>query len=252
LGNPDFLPREEYGSSFRCRQAAPALKKRPAWPGFLKIPLRLPIYTPGEQEVGIKNTKVFGKVAGRRMDLGKCRERLCGAAGIVFLVGMLLPPFLWAEKIGEGNIKAVFLLNFIKFVEWPASTFKSPKDPILLYVLGKDATSDSVLSMNGRTVSGRRLIVLKAPNLASVERCHVLFVGASEKEDMEQILGAMGQWPVLTVSDIEGFAGRGGMIGFIRRESRVGFEVNEGAARKTGLKVDAKLLYLGKNVQGIR
>jgi hypothetical protein len=58
------------------------------------------------------------------------------------------------------------------------------------------------------------------------------------------------RWPVLTVGDFEGFAGRGGTIGFIRQENRVGFEINEESARKAGLKVNAKLLYLGKSVRG--
>ena len=173
-----------------------------------------------------------------------------GAIGILFLVGMLLPSALAAAGVGESDVKAAFILNFIKFVEWPASAFPSPEDPILLSVVGKDPVGDSIEGLSGKTVSGRKVVVRKARDLASLERCHILFVGASEKAALAPALGAVQQWPVLTIGDFEGFAGRGGTIGFIRQDDRVGFEINEESARKAGLKVNAKLLYLGKSVRG--
>ena len=175
---------------------------------------------------------------------------LRGAVGVLFLVGMLLPSALAAAGAGESDIKAAFILNFIKFVEWPASAFRSLEDPILLSVVGKDPVGDSIEGLSGKTVSGRKVVVSKARDLASLERCHILFVGASEKAALAPTLGAVQRWPVLTVGDFEGFAGRGGTIGFIRQDNRIGFEINEESARKAGLKVNAKLLYLGKSVRG--
>lgn len=175
---------------------------------------------------------------------------LRGALGVLFLAGVLLPTALAAASVGESDVKAAFLLNFIKFVEWPASAFSSPEDPILVSVVGKDPVGDSIDGLDGKTVAGRKVVVRKARDLASVERCHVLFVGASEKAALAPTLGAVQRWPVLTVGDFDGFAGRGGTIGFVRQENRVGFEINEESARKAGLKVNAKLLYLGKSVRG--
>lgn len=173
-----------------------------------------------------------------------------GPIWILFLVGMLLPSALAAAGVVESDVKAAFILNFIKFVEWPASAFPFPEDPILLSVVGKDPVGESIEGLNGKTVSGRKVVVRKARDLASLERCHILFVGASEKAALAPALGAVQRWPVLTIGDFEGFAGRGGTIGFIRQDNRVGFEINEAAARKAGLKVNAKLLYLGKSVRG--
>lgn len=170
--------------------------------------------------------------------------------GVLVLAGMLLPSALAAAGVGESDVKAAFILNFIKFVEWPTSAFSSPEDPILLSVVGKDPVGDSIDELSGKTASGRKVVVRKARDLASIERCHVLFVGASEKSALAPVLGAVQRWPVLTVGDFEGFAGRGGTIGFIRQDSRIGFEINEESARKAGLKVNAKLLYLGKSVRG--
>ncbi len=175
---------------------------------------------------------------------------LRGAVGILFLLGMFCPSAPAAEGIGEGDVKAAFVLNFMKFVEWPASAFRSPEAPIVLSVLGDDPTAASISSLDGKKVSGRRVVVRKVPGLSEMEKCHVLFVGASEKAELAPVLGAVQRWPVLTVADFEGFAGRGGTIGFIRQDNRVGFEINEESARKAGLKVNAKLFYLGKSLRG--
>ena len=172
---------------------------------------------------------------------------LRGAVGVLLLMGMLCPSTLAAEGFGEGGVKAAFVLNFIKFVEWPASAFHSPEDPIVLSVLGDDPTAASLASLDGKKVSGRRVVVRKIPALSALERCHVLFIGASEKAELQPVLRAVQRWHVLTVADFEGFEGRGGAIGFVRQDNRVGFEINEESARKAGLKVNAKLLYLGKS-----
>jgi hypothetical protein len=173
-----------------------------------------------------------------------------GAAALLILAGFLSLPVQAGAVPGEAEVKAAFVFNFIKFVQWPSSAFRSPEDPILLSVLGNDTTGAALSSLDGKKVSGRRVVVRKVPVLSGLERCHVLFVGASEKKALAPVLRAAQGWPVLTVADFEGFAGRGGTIGFVRQDDRVGFEISEEAARKVGLKVDAKLLYLGKSVRG--
>ena len=173
---------------------------------------------------------------------------------MVALVLFLLPGFILAALAGSGQgedeVKAAFLFNFIKFVEWPDSVFGSPEDPYLVSMVGNDSIEEALMGINGKTVSGRRVVVRKVPGLSSLERCHILFVGESERGKVDQVLGAVKKWPVLTVADIEGFARRGGTIGFIREGNRVKFEINDESAEKAGLKLNAKLLYLGKIVRG--
>ena len=162
---------------------------------------------------------------------------------------MLLTPARAADGSGEGNVKAAMVLNFMKFVEWPASAFGSPGEPIVLAALGDDPVAASLSSLQGKTVSGRLVVLQVVPTASELRRCHVLFVGASEKQRLGPVLQAVQGWPTLTISEMDGFAGRGGMIGFARRDDRIGFEINDEAARKAGLKVNAKLLYLGKVVR---
>ena len=179
----------------------------------------------------------------------RCRMLPWGAAVVLFLtVFHSLPGFAGPEP-GEAEVKAAFVFNFIKFVEWPSSAFQSPEDPILLTILGNDPIGAALASLDGKKVSGRRVVVRKVLSISGLERCHVLFVGASEKAALSTVLRAVQRWSVLTVADFEGFPGRGGTIGFVRQDDRVGFEINEGAARKVGLNVNAKLLYLGKTAR---
>src|SRR3989337_1247152 len=174
---------------------------------------------------------------------------------MVALVLFLLPGFLFPAALagsvpGETEVKAAFLLNFIKFVEWPDSAFGSPEDPYLISVVGNDSIEEALKGISGKTVSGRRVVVRKVSYLPSLERCHILFVGESEQGKVDQVLGAVKKWPVLTVADIEGFARRGGTIGFIREGNRVKFEINDESAEKAGLNLNAQLLYFGKTLRG--
>jgi hypothetical protein len=93
------------------------------------------------------------------------------------------------------------------------------------------------------------VVVQKVSDLSSLERCHILFVGTSEKGRVKRVISAVKKWPVLMVADIDDFARQGGTIGFFREKNRIRFEINEESAEKAGLKLSAKLLYLGKIVR---
>lgn len=110
---------------------------------------------------------------------------LRGAIGGLFLLGTLSSSAPAAAGIAESDVKAAFVLNFIKFVEWPSSAFDSPEAPIVLSVLGNDPVAHSLASLDGRTVSGRRIVFRKVPALSALERCHLLFVGASGKAGLK-------------------------------------------------------------------
>jgi len=170
------------------------------------------------------------------------------ALAFILLAALLFPGAAISAGPGESEVKAAFILNFIKFVEWPSTAFRSAGEPILLTLVGEDPLADSIEGLDGKTVSGRKVVVRRAADLASLERCHVLVVGVSERSEVAPILGAAKRWPVLTVANFEGFAGQGGTIGFIRLDDRVGFEINEESARKAGLKINPKMLYLGRSI----
>jgi hypothetical protein len=148
----------------------------------------------------------------------------------------------------EREVKAVFLLNFVQFVEWPSSAFASPASPVVIGVLGDDPFGrllDEVV--HGEVVRGRRLAVARFRRVEDIKACHVLFVSSSEAGMYEHILTVLGTQPTLTVGDTESFTARG-MIRFLSERNRVRLEVNLGAVRAARLIMSSNLLRAARIV----
>jgi hypothetical protein len=94
----------------------------------------------------------------------------------------------------------------------------------------------------------RKLEIRRVDRIEDLQRCHILFISESEKENLSQIFVKVSDWPVLTVSDMEGFAKRGGIINFITVEKKIHFEINVDVAERSGLRISSKLLRLAKIV----
>ncbi len=149
----------------------------------------------------------------------------------------------------EYEVKAAFLYNFAKFVEWPDEAFSDPRSPIVLLVVGSDPFGDALASLKGKTASGRPLAVLRAATVDDLVRCHILFVAASETPRLSRILQATKSWSTLVVGDVDGFARKGGAINLVRKEDRIAIEVNPEAAQRARLRISSKLLGLAKIVR---
>jgi YfiR/HmsC-like len=168
---------------------------------------------------------------------------LFALAGAVLLAGIAMAQ---ASRPGEYEVKAAFLINFAKFVEWPDSSFDGPQGPIVFGVIG----ADHQLAFNlrrlsaGQKVQGRDVVIREGPVGDDMRRCHVLFVSPSERHRATQILASLQDASVLTVSDIDGFAEEGGAMQFVTQDNRVHFIVNLDAATQSKLRVSAKLLAL--------
>ena len=144
----------------------------------------------------------------------------------------------------EYQVRAAFLYNFVKFVEWPGS----PNDQggaIELCVLGKDPVEGELQRViSGKTVSGRSLTVRRISDPAAAQSCRILFVSSSEAGRVPEVLKALGSTGVLTVSEAERFSEHGGMINFRMEGQRVRFQINAAAANRVGLKISSQLLQL--------
>jgi hypothetical protein len=149
----------------------------------------------------------------------------------------------------EYQIKAAFLFNFARFVEWPAAAFGSSDSPLSLCVLGEDPFGSALdETVRGEKVRDRRLEVRRTSEVVDLDACQLVFVSASERGRLPEILSALGSKSVLTVSEVEEFAARGGVINFVLVDNRVRFEINPGAAKRSGLKISSELLRLGRIV----
>lgn len=150
----------------------------------------------------------------------------------------------------EYQIKAVFLFNFTKFVEWPEKAFADALTPITIGIIGENPFGSLLdQTVNGELVKGRKLEVKLLGEKDSPNCCHVLFVSHSLKGRVGEILERVGSAPILTVSEIDGFAQQGGMINFVVLNKNVRFEVNPSRAQRVGLAISSKLLRLPKAIK---
>ena len=151
------------------------------------------------------------------------------------------------SNLSEYQVKAAFLFNFTKFVEWPDGSFEDPQAPIVVGIIGDDPFGDDLgRIIAGQKVQGRSLVIRRERWGDDLRGCHVLFVSASEHEHSSRILLSVQSAGVLTVSDMEGFAKAGGVIEFVTEENRVRFIVNLDSANQSKLRVSAKLLALAR------
>jgi hypothetical protein len=147
----------------------------------------------------------------------------------------------------EYKIKAAYLLNFAKFVEWPTNRFPTPATAIKVGVLGKDPFGpDLERTIGGRMIGGRKCEILRTDDLDTALSCHIIFISSSERKQLPAIIEKLHHGNVLTVGEWEQFTQQGGVIRFYLYENTVRFEVNAQAAEKAGLRVSSKLLQVAK------
>ena len=162
----------------------------------------------------------------------------------------LLPALAAQPAPDEAQVKAAFVYNFAKFVEWPDDA-ASHAGPMVVGVLGDaklKATIDRTL--RGKTVRGRAFEVRHFTSPESIALCHILFVAVRDAEGAQRVLHVTQDSPTLTIGELRGFSDWGGVIELILVDNQFRFEINAGTARRGGLKVGSRLLRLARSVKG--
>ncbi|PWU03934.1 MAG: DUF4154 domain-containing protein [Terriglobia bacterium] len=156
----------------------------------------------------------------------------------------------WGQVADEYQVKAFFLYNFTRYVEWPAQRFNSPSDPLVICVLGQNPFGNALEeAVKGKAVDGRTLVVRGLSDLHPPCTCHILFVSASERKRFQAAAGVVRTAGVLTVGEAEGFVNDGGVINFKLDDGKVRFEINVEAAAQEQLHISSKLLSLARIVR---
>jgi len=141
--------------------------------------------------------------------------------------------------------EAALIFKIGKFVRWPAGTFTHSPGILRLCILGMDEGGESIDSLAGQKLQER---VIAVARIASPEQvvteCHMIFIRKSERDRLAAVLQSIARSPVLSISDIEGFAAAGGMVGFSSADGRVQFEINVAASKRVGLTIGAQLLQI--------
>ena len=176
------------------------------------------------------------------------RAGWCACALLVLVLPCwLLPMRAEADQQAatEASVKSAFLYKFTHFADWPPETMGEAGDPFAMCVMGRDELA-AVLehAVAGRSARNRPLLVRRIERVEESQGCHLLFIGSLTQDKVERILGALGPQPTLTVSDVKGFARRGGMINLTKEGKRLRFEINRRAAEQAGIHLSSQLLKL--------
>ena len=167
------------------------------------------------------------------------------------LVGAGFRPIRAEGDLGEYQVKAGFLINFAKFVEWPPEVMKDPTVSLTFCIAGSDPFHGELdRIVQGKKISSHPLEIVHLSRDRTARSCHILFISFAEKKRIPQILAELASLPILTVGESDGFLQQGGMIDLIVIDERVKFDVNLETATKAGLKVSSRLLNLARSILG--
>jgi hypothetical protein len=153
------------------------------------------------------------------------------------------------DALPEYQVKAAYLFNFLKFIQWPEDAFTDSLAPIVIGIVGDDPFGSALPEVVvGKTVQGRDLVIRKYHSGENLRGATILFISTSEKKRLPQILASLHGSSALTVADVNGFLDEGGMIQFVSENDRVRFSINVDATSRARLKVSSKLLSLARAV----
>jgi len=151
----------------------------------------------------------------------------------------------------EYQVKALFLLNFTRYVDWPETALAGSNAPITIGVYGEDHFGAALQNaVADRRVNGRSILIEHVENTNDVFKCQVLFISNSEMKKQRQILVLLQTAPVLTVGESDNFTDQGGVIDFIKKDGKIRLEINVRAAQQANLQISSKLLRVADVVKG--
>jgi len=173
------------------------------------------------------------------------RPRICGiwagAALLAELWTFAIPASAFAQT-NEYRVKAGYLPNFARFVEWPEDSFRSKADAVQVCLLGPNSFGTLLVeSLRGQTIDNRRFEISFLTDAARVGRCHILYVTSGGTKKFQSVLQIASIAPVLTIGETEGFEG---VVTLKVTEGRIRIEINTDAASRVGLKISSKLLNI--------
>lgn len=166
---------------------------------------------------------------------------------VLIIVGIPLP-VIAGETYDENQLKAAITYNVAKFVKWPEGTFADRNSPLIICVLGGGDAASGFSTLEGQALGTRPVKVRYLQSLDNYQDGHILYVVHSQIHQLDAVLTALQKKPVLTISDIENFASRGGMINLVKVGKNIRFAINLDASMAANLQVSSKLHALATEV----
>ena len=172
------------------------------------------------------------------------RRLLCPLAALLLSAGASRA-YAEGPMPDEYQVKAAFLFNFAKFVEWPADAFTGPDDPLSICIWGNNPFGNALETViHEKTFANRTFVTKTVANAEQAAKCQIVFVSLSERKRVRLFLDAIKGRPILTVGEAEDFTASGGIINFKVDDSRVRIEIDLAAAEQARVRISSKLLNL--------
>jgi hypothetical protein len=154
-------------------------------------------------------------------------------------------------SLSKYQLEAVFLFNFAKYVDWPATAFPNATAPITIGVMGADPFGENLQHMvEGKLINGRPFVIKHLASDSELSGCQILFISHSEAASTGGTLSKTSGLPILTVGEDPVFAQNGGIINFVLKNGNVRLQIDLSAARKAGLIISSRLLAVADVVKG--
>jgi hypothetical protein len=170
--------------------------------------------------------------------------------GLAAIFIFCLPFAGQAETLSsENSLKAAFIFNFAKYVEWPENAFKG-KAEFCIATLGRSSLSMELAALGGKSVNGRNIVFRRVRSPEEAAHCQILFISRSELAKLAGILDILREVPVLTVSDYGDFCTKGGMLSLVAERGKIVFDVNIQETQRAGLKPSSQVLKLARKIYG--
>jgi hypothetical protein len=152
-----------------------------------------------------------------------------------------------SPAFNERQIKAAFILNFTKFVEWPEATFARDEARLVIGIFGHDPMTAEVRRVAlGFDGSGTKFMIQEVTTVAAAGEVHLLFVPSSADGTVAELLEGLKDYPILTIGESEAFQAAGGMIRFVREKDKIRFEIQTDSARRSKVRISAQLQKLAR------
>jgi len=174
------------------------------------------------------------------------QQGCCRCLSSLLLLGSVVF-FLTAARAQTGTpreyeLKAVWLYNLLKFVDWPSDVLSPQSEAFTIGILGESQFGEALDRLREKTIKGKKILVKHLAGPSDGRDCQIIFICVSEKERLPQILETLKRTRVLTVGEPAGFAEEGGIANLLAERNRVRLEINNSAASRSGLTISSQLL----------
>lgn len=175
---------------------------------------------------------------------------MAGALALTGFFQTAIPVAAQGNTLSEYQVKALFLYNFAKYIQWPPEAFPSSGSPITIGIVGNDNFGSDLPNMvNGKMVDGRPFVIKHLSANDDFQGCQILFISNSESANLGVIFGKVGTLPILTVGEDDSFLANGGIVNFVLKNGNVRLEINLVSSDKARLKISSRLLSVADTVK---